>query len=487
VSGGVNLRASAINTPGGMSSPFPVLGWRVRMSRNAVLEKKVAPKTAQKKPARLPDALIPTAKAEPSVHRHNRDTPTKRPADNFPAPMAEEAFHGLAARVCSILEAQNETCSEAILGQVLVGFGNLVGKGPRTEEENYLNEFILVIGETATARKGTSLRTALNHLLHIEPIWRRAVRACPPSGEGIVWHLRDPRVIKNKPDAGIAEKRALFRVEEYSRIMASIAKGGTLSQRLRECWDHHDPLENLTEIDPITATGTHISMIAHCTPHEFKETVRTSEVRNGFLNRFLVVAAKGVKAVPRPKPINWTAHPDIVNEMRDIVERFREPVKINFTRRAAMAWDNWYIGYREQKENFTLAFSELVARCEPHVKRLAAIYAVLDNRRSIDEVHLNAAWAFWRYCSDSIQWAFPDTNENEITIPVHSPFAAKRANKILGALQAHPEGMTRTQISDAVRHNYTEKQIEEALELLRESGSAVAIDPSKVKSPWICT
>jgi hypothetical protein len=58
--------------------------------------------------------------------------------------------------------------------------------------------------------------------------------------------------------------------------------------------------------------------------------------------------------------------------------------------------DDWYIDYREKKKHFPVAFSELAGRCEPHVKRVAAIYAVLDNRRSISEVHLNAAWAFWR-------------------------------------------------------------------------------------------
>jgi hypothetical protein len=162
----------------------------------------------------------------------------------------------------------------------------MVGKGPHTVEENYLNEFCVVVGPTATARKGSSLRSALNHLQHIDPDWKRAVRGCPPSGEGIVWHLRGICVIRElsarRPTQ--ASKRSVrCSTEEFSRIMASIARGGTLSHRLRECWDHRDPLENLTKIDPITATRTRISIIAHCTPHEFKECVRTSEQRNGFM------------------------------------------------------------------------------------------------------------------------------------------------------------------------------------------------------------
>jgi hypothetical protein len=394
----------------------------------------------------------------------------ERPDHGFPAPMAEEAFHGIAGRVCSILEKENETCREALLAQVLVGFGNLAGDGARTEEENYLNEFTLIVGATSTARKGTSLRSALNHLQSIEPDWSRAVRACPPTGEGIVWHLRDPRKLKgDKTDPGVNEKRALLRVEEFSKVMSSIAKGGTLSQRLRECWDHHNPLENLTKVDPIRASNTHVSLIAHSTPSEFASCVRTTDVRNGLINRFLIVGARGVKAVPRPKPIDWTAHPEIVKELRGIAAKFRVPTKIGFTSRAAAAWDSWYIDYRKQKLTFPVAFSELVGRAEAHVKRLAAIYAVLDGRKAIDEIHLNAAWAFWRYCSDSIQWAFP-ADENQIIVPAHEPFAAKRANKILDALRAHPEGLRRTEIyRDVFGCNLAQDKIQEALQMLLEA------------------
>ena len=303
------------------------------------------------KPAEPVDAtpqLRPVEQPGTTARRDGGSPAANQPGDGFPTAMAEEAFHGIAGQVCAILEEQNETCREALLAQVIVGFGNLVGQGPRTVEANFLNEFVLIVGETSTARKGTSLRYALDHLRRIDPDWERAVRACPPSGEGIVWHLRDARELKNgKVDPGISEKRSFFRAEEFSRIMASIAGGGTLSQRLRECWDHHNPLENLTKIDPIRASDTHISLVAHCTPFEFAQCVRTAEQRNGFINRFLIIAARGVKAVPRPKPIDWTAHPEIVGKLREIVNKFQKTTKIGFTNRAAAAWDQWYVGYRQ--------------------------------------------------------------------------------------------------------------------------------------------
>jgi hypothetical protein len=71
----------------------------------------------------------------------NGDSPAAKAMENFPAPMAKEAFHGLAGKVCSILEEQNEACREALLAQFLLGFGNLVGKGPH-KGEHFLNEFL---------------------------------------------------------------------------------------------------------------------------------------------------------------------------------------------------------------------------------------------------------------------------------------------------------------------------------------------------------
>jgi hypothetical protein len=275
-------------------------------------------------------------------------------------------------------------------------------------------------------------------------------------------------------------------VEEFSLLMASIAKGkgDTLSPRLRECWEHHYLLRNLTETDPIIATGTNVSVIAHCTPDELRRTLRTVDISNGFGNRFIWLAARGVKAVPDPKAIDWAEHPAIVKELRNIVQNFRVPVDLDFTPKGKEVWETWYKGYREQKQTFKGTFEELAGRCEPHVLRLAAIYTVLDNQQLIDEIHLAAAWAFWRYCADSIRWAFPANAAPLNILPGVSRIPTNRANKLRAALRAHPQGMTRTQISKVFGGNLAKEEIEEALNLLRESGSATEKPEVKL---WLST
>ncbi len=457
------------------------------MSRNAVLEKKVAPKTA-----RLPDALVPTAKAEPTVHRHNGDAAAERPADNFPEPMAKEAFHGLAGQIVKIMEPQNEINPEALLLQFLVSIGSVVGRGPCTLSArsvnsgslvvaHHANEFLVVCGESALSRKGTSLSYVLDCVRQIDQDWR--VGGGLRTGEGLVFDVRDPRPEMKKPDAGVPDKRVLYRCEEYSAVLHNIAKG-MLSQHLRDSWDSRN-LENRTKVDPIFATGPHISVIGHITPGELRRAFRPQDMSNGFGNRFLWCAAQGFKDVPHPQEIDWFgAHRDLIKQLRNIVQAFRGPVKIPLTPRAKDAWGDWYRKRRSQRRDIKgqLTSMELSSRCEAHVKRLALLFAILDNRRTMDLVHLNAAWAIWRYCSDSITWAFPDTNENRF---VELPRVVQnRVDRLLAALRAHPEGMTRTQISNVFQGNTERSEIEEALKILRQSGLAVPVHPSKPKSPW---
>lgn len=131
-----------------------------------------------------------------------------------------------------------------------------------------------------------------------------------------------------------------------------------------------------------------------------------------------------------------------------------------------------------------MAYAEMVGRCEGHVKRLATIYAVLDDRKAIDEVHLNAAWAFWRYCADSVTWAFPDT-EDRLNVPIYAPAEARMANSILDALKASSTNtLSRSQISLALGNNKTPEVIGRALALLLADKLAEPVDPSKPKKEW---
>jgi hypothetical protein len=55
-----------------------------------------------------------------------------------------------------------------------------------------------------------------------------------------------------------------------------------------------------------------------------------------------------------------------------------------------------------------------VARAEPQILRLSLTYALADGADEINEHHLGAAWAMWRYCRASAEWIFGNSTGDPI-------------------------------------------------------------------------
>ena len=77
----------------------------------------------------------------------------------WPAPPGPAAYHGLLGEIVRRLEPETEADPVAILAQLLVCFGAAVGRGAYFQVEatrHHPQEFVLIVGESATSRKGTS-------------------------------------------------------------------------------------------------------------------------------------------------------------------------------------------------------------------------------------------------------------------------------------------------------------------------------------------
>src|SRR5205807_2827924 len=77
----------------------------------------------------------------------------------WPAPPSQEAFHGLAGQVVAKIAPNTEADPVAILTQLLVCCGALIGRGAHFQIEATLhhpNEFAVLIGDSSRARKGSS-------------------------------------------------------------------------------------------------------------------------------------------------------------------------------------------------------------------------------------------------------------------------------------------------------------------------------------------
>lgn len=77
----------------------------------------------------------------------------------WPAPADPAVYHGLAGEIVATIAPHTEADPVAILAQLLVAFGAATGRGAFFQVEatrHHPNQFIVLVGDSARARKGSS-------------------------------------------------------------------------------------------------------------------------------------------------------------------------------------------------------------------------------------------------------------------------------------------------------------------------------------------
>jgi hypothetical protein len=214
----------------------------------------------------------------------------------------------------------------------------------------------------------------------------------------------------------------------------------------------------MTRSDPLRATNPHISIIGHITNEELQREIRGSaEMFNGFANRFLWVFAKRSKLLPRSIPIPEGLLDVEIERLKEAVAFAKRCGRMKRDSEAEDLWEQCYTGHL----SFALTglLGAATSRGEAQVVRLSLIFALLDCSPTIRAVHLRAALECWQYCGESAQYIFGERQ------------ADPTLNKIIEALRANPEGLTKTQLmSDVFSGNYEADKLSSALRQLEESG-----------------
>ncbi len=391
---------------------------------------------------------------------------------DFPSPMGDEAFIGPAGAAVRALAAQVEANQEAVLIQLLLFLGSVVGDGPRFRVSatwHHTNENLIVVGQTSRSRKGTGRDVAMSLLEMVDPEWQgECVKSGATSGEGIVAKVRDEtrRKARSKEigddnnevvsDEGVEDKRLLLDEAEFSAVLKVASReGNTLSDRLRAAWDHRD-LEILNKNTPMRATNPHISLNGHTTREELRLLLTDLSIANGFGNRFLFCAARRAHKLSRP---NIDDH-DLFKSAQPLVAvvewaRDEGRLALVWSTEAGMAWDAFYQSLNDDGEGLA---SALTARQEAHTLRLAMLYAISEQSDVIELRHLRAAQEVWRYSEATVRWVYAGMVGDET------------ADVILATLrEAAGDGMTRSQITLMFPHNPTAtKRVQRALQLLED-------------------
>jgi len=386
--------------------------------------------------------------------------PLRLSADDWPAPPRAAAFTGLAGEIVATIEPHSESDPLAILAQLLVSFGSAIGRGAHYSveaTEHHGNEFVLLVGPSARARKGSSWDHVQRIFGEVDPGWEsERIVSGLSSGEGLIWSVRDPDTDRRgREQAGEIDKRLLVFEAEFASVLKMVARdGNTLSPVVRCAWDGK-PLQALTKNNPARATGAHIAIVGHVTRDELVRLLNATEAANGFLNRYLLFCVRRSKLLPEGGRIDEIDWQPLLTKLRAAIDTARRAGRLRFDEHARRRWWERYPQLTEPEAGLAGA---VCARAEAHVVRLSLLYALLDQTQQIRLPHLEAALALWEYAAASARWVFGDSLGDPLV------------DEIYRALLEEPDGLTRSQLRDLFSRNRRSKDIGQALDRLAATG-----------------
>ncbi|MGH9181954.1 MAG: DUF3987 domain-containing protein, partial [Acidimicrobiales bacterium] len=374
----------------------------------------------------------------------------------WPAPPARPAWSGMAGMIAGAIAPHTEADPVAILAQLLVGAGAVVGRGAWLCVEatrHHPNEFVVLVGQSAKARKGSSWDHVSRVLSRADPGFAARVRTGLSTGEGLIWAARDP----SGADPGAADPRLLVVEPEFVTVLKATGRDvSTLSPVLRGAWDGR-PLALLTRTAPARASAAHIAVVGHITAAELAHHTSAVEAANGFLNRFLFIACRRHRLLAEggnPDPLAGTG---IEARLGRHLASARRAGHIRFDPAARLEWCDVYERLSQADDGLV---GSLCARAEAHVLRLAMLYALLDGEGAIATTHLHAGLALWEYAARSVAWATRSATADPVAEQIHT------------ALISSPAGLTRTELRDLFARNLPGARIDAALTTLGHGGRA---------------
>jgi hypothetical protein len=409
-------------------------------------------------------------------------------ADRWPAPMREQAFHGLPGEFVTMVEPHTEADPHGLLVQMLAAAGNAIGRGPGYMADGAFHAttvWPVLVGVSAKSRKGTAWSRVREAMALADPQWaREKIEGGLSSGEGLAYQMRDERRERRKPrkgetpdpdglvealvDAGVSDKRLCVVETEFAQVFRVLQReGNTLSIALRTLWDFGQA-GGMTKRDPTRVTGGHLCTIGHCTVDELRTVVSEVDIANGLVNRFLFCCVRRSKLLPDGGFVPHERLEEFASHLRDAI---REAQTLDGAlARTDEARELWHELYPQLAADRPGRLGQATSRAEAQVLRLSLIYAALDQRSVIDVEHLRAALAVWDYCAASAGYVFGESTGDLLADKILS--ALRREQRTAKKDETDDEGLTRTQIRELVGGRETEERLELALGLLDRFGLA---------------
>ena len=399
----------------------------------------------------------------------------------------KSAFHGIFEIYLEAVSGVNEVCDSYHFAVFKTLIGSIIGRGAYlyTGAEVYPNFYSCLIGDTGISRKTTALSMGHSVLERIDANVIRLNGLATP--EGLIAKLTVPDTDDDKDDKkteiitdemqhriDATSKHEGFRVmvslSEYAGLLKKAKKSSSdgLIQVLTDAYDCPPSLDNPTRHSPLRAVNPCLSIIALSTQDWLEESLNTEDIRGGFANRFCYYSHELTPPVPRPKPVNESALGLVIQTVHDIREYYcGKHIAFDFDDEAGDFVDSWYVQNRETILNER---NELVRntmqRLDSNARKLALLYAVLENPESDHKIHLaqfKRALTVATYWKNAMQRIFGLFAKDDQT---------KNENTIIERLRA--KGRTKRELQQGLTRQMNSKQFNEALDALIKAGRVSA-------------
>jgi Protein of unknown function (DUF3987) len=228
-----------------------------------------------------------------------------------------------------------------------------------------------------------------------------------------------------------------------------------------------------------TATQPHVSLIGHITPGELGDRMPEVELTSGFANRILYgVSVRSKRLTRGDAPRDEGVFEELAAKVHGAVDFaheyaftgqdpisallyriFRQQPQVTMAKTPAglVRWEQLYDGPLDVMPPGVIG--EILARAPTNVLRLAVCYALADRSPVVDQDHMDAAWAVWRYCESSARSIFGTlTGSRDVD----------RALRAL--LQSDDRTMSRTDISVLFHRHRSARQLDAICDQLLNSG-----------------
>jgi len=312
--------------------------------------------------------------------------------------------------------------------------------------------FAIIVGDSAKARKGTSLAQVRRIMELAEPEFTKDRSGGGfGSGEALVDSVAD----------GGEDGRLLVVESEWARVL-SVARreGATLSHILRQAWDGDRLAVRTRSAGAVRADGAHVSVLGHITIEELRAKLVDTEAANGFANRHLFVLARRPQLLPHGGKLLDTDVAELGRMTREAIAAARMVGQLSRTIEAAALWERLYKEMADDSPAGLLG--SVIARAEAQQLRLSVLYALCDGAGSIEVDHVRAAAAVWSYCRQSAASIFGESLGNPL------------ADKIMQALvDAGAEGLSGRDVDRVLGGHVHKPEKDAAISALDRRGLVV--------------